>query len=336
MSASCSRFQKKLRPDWRHEWIGRGAILFLQLCELGGNSSRRSTGTGTRGVGRIFEPNTSIGDFNGGWQNESSFSDGTLRLIGLLWFLSEGSSPLLLEEPELSLHAAAVRQIPRMLAKLNASVGRQVLMTSHSAGLLADQGIDPSEVIVLSRRLITITSKTAESAKVVARSFGQTPLSAPMPSGVEHFPANGLLPIDDLVSAKLIAPRLPLLNDDRPKKMRKLARGAIERLHPLRLTTHDGNHAVPSRSSVMTTKITKTNAHGSRFSRSFQDRTRWPARRELPAGQRRPDGESRGDSTRVPRPHRPRGSDLTRSSTAMDRHNVGRCVSDPSGKNTYT
>lgn len=40
----------------------------------------------------------------GGWQREASFSDGTLRLIGLLWFLSRGDSPLLLEEPELSLH----------------------------------------------------------------------------------------------------------------------------------------------------------------------------------------------------------------------------------------
>ncbi|MBM4063761.1 MAG: hypothetical protein FJ265_22080, partial [Planctomycetes bacterium] len=39
-----------------------------------------------------------------GWQNERQFSDGTLRLVALLWILAEGSEPLLLEEPELSLH----------------------------------------------------------------------------------------------------------------------------------------------------------------------------------------------------------------------------------------
>ncbi len=85
----------------------------------------------------------------GGWQIESSFSDGTLRLIGLLWFLSRGHSPLLLEEPELSLHPAAVRQIPRIVAKLNEGKGRQILMTSHSSDLLEDRGIDPSEILLL-------------------------------------------------------------------------------------------------------------------------------------------------------------------------------------------
>ena len=41
---------------------------------------------------------------NAGWQREEQFSDGTLRLIGLLWSLLEGDSLLLLEEPELSLN----------------------------------------------------------------------------------------------------------------------------------------------------------------------------------------------------------------------------------------
>ena len=34
-----------------------------------------------------------------GWQREEHFSDGTLRLIGLLWILLDGDSLLLLEEP---------------------------------------------------------------------------------------------------------------------------------------------------------------------------------------------------------------------------------------------
>ena len=46
------------------------------------------------------------------WHNETDFSDGTLRLIGLLWALLDAQGPLLLEEPELSLHEAIVRHIP--------------------------------------------------------------------------------------------------------------------------------------------------------------------------------------------------------------------------------
>lgn len=55
---------------------------------------------------------------NAGWQREEHFSDGTLRLLGLLWSLLEGNSLLLLEEPELSLNDAIVRQIPLMLQRI--------------------------------------------------------------------------------------------------------------------------------------------------------------------------------------------------------------------------
>jgi predicted ATPase len=85
----------------------------------------------------------------GAWQAETSFSDGTLRLIGLLWYLAEPGGPILLEEPEMSLHPAAVRQIPRILANVAVRNGRQVIMTSHSPDLIADTGIDPSELLVL-------------------------------------------------------------------------------------------------------------------------------------------------------------------------------------------
>ncbi len=85
----------------------------------------------------------------GAWQEESSFSDGTLRLIGLLWYLDESGGPLLLEEPEMSLHSAAVRQLPRILANVSKRRGRQVIMTSHSMDLVADTGIEPSELLLL-------------------------------------------------------------------------------------------------------------------------------------------------------------------------------------------
>lgn len=86
---------------------------------------------------------------NAGWQNEDQFSDGTLRLFGLLWVLLDGTSPLLLEEPELSLHAAVVRQIPKMMARLGRKAGRQILVSSHSDDLLEDPGIAMEEVLYL-------------------------------------------------------------------------------------------------------------------------------------------------------------------------------------------
>ena len=84
-----------------------------------------------------------------GWQNETQLSDGTLRLLGLLWVFLDGTAPLLLEEPELSLHSAVVRHIPQMLSRLSRKSERQVLLSTHSADLLADEGIGAEEVLVL-------------------------------------------------------------------------------------------------------------------------------------------------------------------------------------------
>jgi predicted ATPase len=84
-----------------------------------------------------------------GWQTEEQFSDGTLRLLGLLWVLLDGSAPLLLEEPELSLHSAVIQRIPAMMERLARKTGRQVIVSTHSADLLVDEGIDPSEVLML-------------------------------------------------------------------------------------------------------------------------------------------------------------------------------------------
>lgn len=86
---------------------------------------------------------------NAGWQSEEHFSDGTLRLLGLLWAILDGSAPLLLEEPELSLHPGVVKHIPSMMITAGRRNGRQVLITTHSAELLGDQGIAPEEVLVL-------------------------------------------------------------------------------------------------------------------------------------------------------------------------------------------
>lgn len=86
---------------------------------------------------------------NAGWQREDQFSDGTLRLIGLLWSLLEGDSLLLLEEPELSLNAAIVARLAPLIYRMQRQRRRQVLISTHSMDLLSDPGIDPREILLL-------------------------------------------------------------------------------------------------------------------------------------------------------------------------------------------
>jgi predicted ATPase len=85
----------------------------------------------------------------GVWQNERDFSDGTLRLVGLLWAILHVEGLLILEEPELSLHREIIRQLPRVFAQAAQRTNRQVFVSSHAEELLADTGIDPSEVLIL-------------------------------------------------------------------------------------------------------------------------------------------------------------------------------------------
>ena len=89
---------------------------------------------------------------HGGKQREDQFSDGTLRLIGLLWTLLEGDTLLLLEEPELSLHSKIVSKLPSLIWRLQRTKRRQVFVSSHSAELFSDRGIKPSEVALLRPR----------------------------------------------------------------------------------------------------------------------------------------------------------------------------------------
>ncbi|WP_448218080.1 AAA family ATPase [Endozoicomonas sp. 2B-B] len=89
---------------------------------------------------------------NAGWQSEEHFSDGTLRLLGILWSLLEGKGVLLLEEPELSLHNAVVEQIPLMIDRVQRRAKtrrRQVIISTHSEAILNNEGIDPKSVIIL-------------------------------------------------------------------------------------------------------------------------------------------------------------------------------------------
>ncbi len=88
----------------------------------------------------------------GAWQTEVDFSDGTLRLLGLLWAILDGLGPVLMEEPELSLHPAIVRRIPQMMLqaqKQSNRAARQVFISTHSSDLLSDEGISADEVLLV-------------------------------------------------------------------------------------------------------------------------------------------------------------------------------------------
>ncbi len=88
---------------------------------------------------------------HGARQDERDFSDGTLRLIGLLWALLEtgkSAGPLLLEEPELSLHSEVVARLPTLLARAGGRAG-QVLLSSHSREILQDPGLGLDEIVLL-------------------------------------------------------------------------------------------------------------------------------------------------------------------------------------------
>ncbi len=121
----------------------------------------------------------------GAWQTEADFSDGTLRLLGLLWALLDGSGPLLLEEPELSLHPEIVRYIPQMMTSIQRGPkrSRQVFMSTHSSDLLSDEGIAADEI------LLTVPSAEGTQIKVGAEiaeirrllEAGLTPAEAVIP-----------------------------------------------------------------------------------------------------------------------------------------------------------
>ena len=124
-------------------------------------------------------------------QNEAHFSDGTLRLLGLLWSAFEGSGPLLLEEPELSLHPEIVRRLPAMFsaAARVRKVRRQVFISTYSREMLDDKGIASDEVLVLTSVKEGTVLSPLEKADRVLLEEGMTvaevllPKTEPLSSG---------------------------------------------------------------------------------------------------------------------------------------------------------
>ncbi|WP_039731638.1 AAA family ATPase [Pseudoxanthomonas sp. GW2] len=120
---------------------------------------------------------------NAAKQNESQFSDGTLRLLGLLWSMFEGSGPLLLEEPEISLHPDVVRQIPRLFSRIQRErkVSRQLIVSTHSDDLLSDPSISLEEIILLVPSPEGTEIVRPESADFAAVRSGISPAEVMLP-----------------------------------------------------------------------------------------------------------------------------------------------------------
>ncbi len=109
-----------------------------------------------------------------GWQSEEHFSDGTLRLLGLLWSLLDGNAMLLLEEPEISLNDAVVQRIPEIIDRLqrNKKPRRQIVISTHSEALLSNPGIDGRGVILLETTPDGSTARTVQGDEQSALEAG--------------------------------------------------------------------------------------------------------------------------------------------------------------------
>lgn len=89
---------------------------------------------------------------HGARQREDQFSDGTLRLISLLWLVQEkATAPLLLEEPELSLNEEVVALLPEVFNSILKAqkARRQIILTTHNDALLSNPGLDRSGLVVV-------------------------------------------------------------------------------------------------------------------------------------------------------------------------------------------
>jgi len=122
----------------------------------------------------------------GVWQREDQLSDGTIRLIGLLWAILDGDGPLLLEEPELSLHTAVVRRLAPLIyraQRIRGKGARQVIVSTHSYDLLDEPGISGEEVLLLipDDRGTTITSGKDDAIIKALLDAGVTAAGAAFP-----------------------------------------------------------------------------------------------------------------------------------------------------------
>lgn len=96
----------------------------------------------------------------------------------------ENNSLLLLEEPELSLNDAIVRQIPLMLQRVQreSKRRRQVIITTHSEALLSNPGIDARGILVIEPGQNGSTVRELKKAEVAAIKDGLSVAETVLPS----------------------------------------------------------------------------------------------------------------------------------------------------------
>lgn len=163
------------------------AALLLAVPQIKGLTDVKDEETGVPHLEAVYAHWRS----KGAKQREDQFSDGTLRLIGLLWSLLEGESLLLLEEPELSLNSGIVQKLPSLMYRLQRQKKRQIIVSTHSADLLSDRGIGGEEVLLLTPSAEGTRVEPASSIKEVERlletglSIAEAALPRTVPSKVQ-------------------------------------------------------------------------------------------------------------------------------------------------------
>ena len=112
------------------------------------NLSYQRMGLGTE---LVFYSDTPVRGASGVYSHEQ-FSEGTLRLLGLLFDLAtlpRDTSVVLIEEPETFLQASVVRSLPLLLAEVAMNRDVQMVISTHSPELIDSELVLPSQVLML-------------------------------------------------------------------------------------------------------------------------------------------------------------------------------------------
>ncbi|KPA10389.1 chromosome segregation protein SMC [Candidatus Magnetomorum sp. HK-1] len=120
-------------------------IIEKALCQAIPQLTKLSFNKNGNGIPHL---ETMFKHWKSGKHQENKFSDGMLRLIGLLWILLESHCLMLFEEPELSLNVSIIRELPSLMYRLQAEQN-QIFISTHSYDLLSDEAINANEVLLL-------------------------------------------------------------------------------------------------------------------------------------------------------------------------------------------
>ena len=112
------------------------------------NLSYQRMGLGTE---LVFYSDTPVRGASGVYSHEQ-FSEGTLRLLGLLFDLAtlpRDTSVVLIEEPETFLQSSVVRSLPSLLAEVAMNSDVQMVLSTHSPEFIDSELVLPSQILML-------------------------------------------------------------------------------------------------------------------------------------------------------------------------------------------